>query len=71
MGTDLKQSIESLKIIKLPELLLLTGLGRTSIYNKMNAGTFPEAVKLGKRSVGWYENEILNWLKSLQRTKEN
>lgn len=60
---------ESLKIIKLPEVLILTGLNRASVYEKMNTNTFPRAVKLGGRSVGWYECEIIKWLKSRPRTK--
>ncbi|WJZ77243.1 AlpA family phage regulatory protein [Paraburkholderia sabiae] len=28
-------------------------LSRTTIYNRMKDGTFPAAVKLGARSVGW------------------
>jgi prophage regulatory protein len=62
--------IESLRIIKLPEVLALTGLSRTSVYEQMNAGTFPMAIKLSKRSVGWYESEVQEWIKRLPRTKD-
>ncbi len=60
---------ESLRIIKLPEVLSLTGLSRASVYEKMNQKVFPLAVKLGGRSVGWYESEIVEWLKSRPRAK--
>ena len=63
------ESVESLRIIKLPEVLSLTGLSRASIYEKMNLGSFPRTVKLGGRSVGWYEREIAEWLGSRPRTK--
>ena len=40
-----------------------TGLSRTTIYNRIRAGTFPAQISLGERSVGWIESEIDAWLK--------
>jgi len=37
------------------------GLGRTSIYAGIAAGTFPAPVKIGKRSL-WVESEIDQWI---------
>lgn len=34
------------------------GLSRTTIYNRMKEGTFPAAVRLGARSVGWRVADI-------------
>jgi predicted DNA-binding transcriptional regulator AlpA/phage terminase small subunit len=34
------------------------GLSRTTIYHRMKDGTFPAAVKLGARSVGWRVADI-------------
>ena len=39
-----------------------TGLGRTSIYNFMNEGTFPKSVQLGERAVAWVDKEIDAWI---------
>ncbi len=39
----------------------LTGLPRSSIYERIAAGTFPKPVPLGGRSVGWAETEIIEW----------
>ena len=35
--------------------------------SKRYDSTFPCTVSLGERSVGWYENEVQEWLESLQR----
>lgn len=52
-----------MRIIKLPEVKHITGLGRTSIYRFMAEGKFPESVALGGgRSVGWVESEIQEWI---------
>lgn len=37
------------------------GLGCTSIYAGIAAGTFPRPVKIGKRSL-WVETEIDQWI---------
>jgi len=60
------------RLIRLPEVLRLTGYGRTSIYRKMEEGSFPRSVKLGgpledpnafdSRAIAWIEEEIEKWV---------
>jgi prophage regulatory protein len=60
------------RFIRLPEVLSRTGYGRTSIYRKMEEGTFPRSVKLGgppidpnvfdSRAVAWIEGEVEQWI---------
>ena len=50
------------KILRLPEVKKITGLGRSSIYSMMEAGTFPRQIPLGMRAVGWLESEIKEWI---------
>ena len=62
------------RFIRLPEVLTRTGFGRTSIYRKMEDGSFPRSVKLGgppvdpeafdSRAVAWIENEVEQWIDS-------
>jgi prophage regulatory protein len=40
----------------------ITGLSRSTIYARMNAGAFPAAIRLGGRSVGWIADEIETWI---------
>ena len=70
---DKKQSPQK-RFIRLPEVLSRTGYGRTSIYRKMEEGTFPRSVKLGSppidprvfdsRAVAWIEDEVEQWIES-------
>ena len=53
------------RIMRLHEVMNVTGLSRSSIYLRVNEGTFPKQRKLGKRAVGWKENEIQAWIDSL------
>ena len=62
------------RLIRLPEVMNRTGYGRTSIYRKMEDGSFPRSVKLGgpledpnafdSRAVAWIEHEVDQWIES-------
>lgn len=47
----------------MPEVIQSTGLARSTIYKKMDAGEFPKTISLGSKSVGWLENEVQQWIK--------
>jgi len=51
-------------IIRLPRVKAKSGLCRSDIYDGMAAGTFPQSVPLGKRAVGWIEDEIDEWVEA-------
>ncbi len=53
---------ENKRILRLPDVKTRTGLSRSSIYAKVNEGSFPKYIKLGIRSVGWLESEIDSWI---------
>ncbi|HWM69914.1 MAG TPA: AlpA family transcriptional regulator [Steroidobacteraceae bacterium] len=50
------------RILRLPEVCALTGLGRSFIYQLQAEGCFPQRIKLGARAVGWVEEEVQRWL---------
>ena len=50
------------RIIRPPEVLVRTGLSRSSVYERMKDKTFPAAIGLGGRSVGWLESEVTDWI---------
>ena len=63
------------RFIRLPEVMNRTGYGRTSIYRKMEDGSFPRCVKLGGpledtnafdcRAIAWIEEEVDQWMESM------
>ena len=55
------------RIVRLPEVMRLTGLSKTTIHRRYRAGTFPRPLRLGPQSIGWRLGEILAWLESLPR----
>ena len=55
------------RILRLPEVMRLTGLSKTTIHCRYREGTFPRPLRLGPKSIGWRREEILEWLESLPR----
>ena len=52
------------KLLRRPQVQELTSLGRSTIYDWMKRGAFPQPVKLGARAVAWRESDIVAWLES-------
>lgn len=49
-------------ILRLPSVLHVTALSRSTIYAMIAEGDFPKPLKLGKRAVGWREADVAAWL---------
>ena len=52
----------SFKVLRLPEVIEITGLGRSTIYAKVSRGNFPSPIKLGERAVGWIDSDVYEWI---------
>ena len=55
------------RIMRIPEVVQITGLSRTTIWRRVKSGDFPAPVKLGSlatRSVGWHASEVKRWIES-------
>jgi prophage regulatory protein len=52
------------KIIRWPRVHELTGYSSTTIWRRERKGTFPRRVVLGPMAVGWYEDEVLEWVRT-------
>lgn len=51
-------------VLRLPEVAAATGLSASTVLRLERAGAFPPARRLGLKSVGWLETEVLEWLHS-------
>ncbi len=45
-------------LLRLPDVLSISGLARTSLYDRIKHGLWPKPVNLGGRAVGWPSNEV-------------
>lgn len=50
------------RFIRMPEVLDISGLSKTTIYEYVSRGEFPAPVSLGAKSVAWVESEVMAWM---------
>ena len=56
------------RIIKIEEVVFLTGLSKSTIERRESQGTFPVRIDRGGGGMsGWFESEIFEWIKSRPR----
>lgn len=56
-----EQTQQQHRLIRLPDVLKRVGLSRSSVYARVQAGTFPSPIKMGHSS-GWVESEVQAWI---------
>ncbi len=57
--SKIQQAIDP--ILRLPEVLRVTGLSKPTIYRMTKDGTFPKQYRLSARAIGWKLSEICEW----------
>jgi prophage regulatory protein len=54
---------DAVRILRLQQVVATVGLGRSSIYAKIQNGSFPPPIKLGgARASGWLSTEVNGWI---------
>ena len=56
------------RYLRRSEVELSTGLSRSSIYRRINDGSFPAPYCLGGNCVRWREQDLINWKRSHQKS---
>ncbi len=56
------------RYLKIDEVIQLTSLSRSTIYNYIKQGLFPKPVKLGARRVGWLYSLLFDWIVKKQNS---
>lgn len=59
------------RILRLKSVLERTGLSRSSVYRKMQAGTFPKNLQISTRCAGWRESAIDRWMRNPRSYRED
>src|ERR1700761_6891370 len=62
--TESSVSVDDVTFLRLPEVKAVTGLSKTTIYERIREADFPSPIPIGKRAVGWIESEIKQWAAS-------
>lgn len=57
------QQVPTERLLRLPEVRHRVALSRSSIYDRIKAGTFPPPVRIGARAVAWPESRVEAWIR--------
>lgn len=52
-----------MRILRIQQVLDMTGLSRSTLYLYVQNRSFPPQVQLGEKIVGWVEDEVKNWIR--------
>lgn len=64
--TEMEKSAQSLpRLLNLKEVIQATGIGRSTIYKKIEEGTFPKGRKISDACVRWVDTDIRKWIDDL------
>ncbi|HCD1110590.1 helix-turn-helix transcriptional regulator [Morganella morganii] len=61
---------EKNRLLRLPDVIAITGVPRSTIYLKIKNKEFPSQVQIGSRSVAWLESEIYDWINNNLRNRK-
>lgn len=50
------------RFLRLPEVLHLCGLSRSTVYDLISRNAFPAQISLGGKNVAWLHSEITGWM---------
>ncbi len=50
------------RFIRLPEVMHLCGLSRSTVYDLISRDAFPAQVSLGGKNVAWLASEVGSWM---------
>jgi len=59
-----------MRLIRLKEVMRLTGLARSTVYKVMKEGGFPASVALRGKAVAWVESEVQEWILARLRERD-
>ena len=52
------------RLVRLPEVLAIVGVSKSTLYAWVENGLFPAPVRLGPRAVAWRACDVARWLES-------
>lgn len=57
------------QLLTTKQVIALTTLSRMIIWRYVQAGTFPNSIKLGPQRVAWKRKDVMEWLESRQQVQ--
>ena len=63
-------TLDNLSLMRRYEVLQVCGFSKSTMYNLIEQGLFPEPVRIAPRSVRWRKSDVVDWLVALPPTSE-
>ncbi|WP_333609661.1 helix-turn-helix transcriptional regulator [Arsukibacterium sp.] len=60
-----------MQLIRLPDVLKMVPVGKTTWYALVKENDAPQPVKLGPRTSAWLKSDIEEWIRKRQGTANN
>lgn len=60
----MRNEIAGKRLIRVPEVLRRVGFSRTTMYELIKEGRFPDKIIIGARAVAFVESEIDAWIEN-------
>ena len=67
---DAEAVVTPLRILRIKDVEVMTGLKKSSVYERIRNGGFPKPVKLGPRATGFVESEVAEWVNQRLRCRK-
>jgi len=64
MQENIMTTVPDDRILRLNTVLDRTGLSRSTMYRKIQDGTFPKQVRIAERCAGWRQSAIEEWMRN-------
>ena len=69
--SDPLESNADLRLYRLPDVIKVTGLSKTSIYRLEREGRFPARVRVTNSKTAWRSDEIQTWINDRPRVVQD
>ena len=50
------------RFLRLPAVISMVGIPRSTLYEKVASGSFPEPVRIGGRCIAWRLSSVTSWM---------
>lgn len=60
-GKEMQPAAPAPKFLRMPTVIRVTGLARSTIYRLIAKNQFPGPVRIGDRAVAWRQHDLDEW----------
>lgn len=66
--TNINTNLPSEGFVRMPQVLAVLGISRTTLYEGVKDGTFPKPKQLTKRTVVWSVRELREFIEKIENS---